>query len=430
MSIPLGLAHVTLAACCGLVAATAAAQPRTAARPPQPGVQMNGSIYGGYDAPLFTNTAVTTFQPTSQAFTGGDIRVNYNRPGRKVALSSNASAANRYYPEFTPSTVPSYGVALTLSSVSRGRWQWSLGQFAQYAPLSAASFLASTGGGLVGGSAIDPTALAAAANLQISTIRQIDFNTAGQVSYSLRRRTHLSLSSGVATQKQIDSPQPNALRFDTRVRLAQDFSRNLRGYLGYTLNQMHVPARNGSPSYSARIDTYDFGVDFSRPFQLTRDTTFGIQTGFVKVPNGARNEFQVVGAATLEHRVSRSWDAQLVATRDARFVQAYRNPVVFQGLSASIGGLLTGRVSAGISTNYSSGQINVAPAPLSFSSASASAQTRFDIRRRAGVFIEYSLFRSKFDVTQALVGYPSGSFGRHGVRIGLSLGVNPFVRRP
>lgn len=430
MSMSVGLARLMLAACCALAAATAAAQPRTAARPAPPGLQMNGNVFGGYDAPLFTNTAVTTFQPTSQTFTGGDARMNYNRPGRKVTLLFNASAANRYYPSFTPSTAPSYGVSATLASVSRGRWQWSLGQFAQYAPLSAASFLASTGGGLVGGGPIDPTALAAAGNLQISTTRQIDLNTTGQLSYSLRRRTHLSLSSGVATQKRIDSPQPNALRFETRLRLAQELTRNLRGYVGYSLNQMHVPASSGVPSYTARIDTYDFGVDFSRPFQLTRDTTFGIQTGFVKVPNGARNEFQVVGAATLDHRVNRSWDAQLVVTRDARFVQAYRNPVVFQGVSASIGGLLTGRISAAVSSNYSSGRINTAPAPLEFNSASASVQTRFDIRRRAGVFVEYSLFRSRFDVNQALAGFPSGSFGRHGVRVGLSLGVNPFARRP
>ncbi len=430
MTFSRGLVRLTLTGGCCLVAAAAAAQPRVDARPPQPGVQMNGSLYGGYDAPLFASDTVATFQPTSQVFSGGDVRLDYNRPGRRVMTSVSASAANRYYPRYTPSTAPSYGVAFNLGSVSRGRWQWSLGQFAQYAPLSAASFLASGGGGLAGGGPIDPVALAAATNLQISTIRQIDLNTSGQLSYSLRRRTHVSFSSGVSTQKQLDSPLPNALRVDTRLRLSQDLTRNLRGYVGYSLNQMHVPAQNGSPSYNARIDGYDFGVDFSQPFQITRDTSIGVRSGFVKVPNGARNEFQVVGAVTLDHRVNRSWDAQLVATRDARFVQAYRNPVVFAGVSASLGGQLWRRVGAGASVNYSSGQVNVAPNSLKFNSASASVQTRFDLRRRAGVFVEYSLFRSDFDVDQALVGYPSGSFGRHGVRVGLSLGVSPFSRRP
>lgn len=424
------LARLALVGGCGLVAASAAAQPRTTARPPQPGLQTNGSIYGGYDAPIFTNSAVATFQPTGQVFTGGDVRMNYNRPGRRVKMSFNASAANRYYPDFTPSTVPAYGAAFAIDSISRGRWQWRLGQFVQYAPLSAASFLASTGGGIAGGGPIDPTALAAATNLQISSTRQVDFNTTGQVTYSLRRRTQVSLSSGFATQAPIDSPQPSARRFETRLRLSQDLTRNLRGFIGYAVNQMHVPAQNGSASYTARIDSYDFGVDFSRPFQLTRDTSIGFQTGLVKVPNAGRSEFQIVGAATLDHRVSRSWDAQFVVTRDARFVQAYRNPVVFSGVSASLGGQLTGRVSAAASANYSSGQVNVSPAPLKFNSASASVQTRFDIKRTTGVFVEYSLFRSTFDASQALIGYPSGSFGRHGVRVGLSLGLSPFNRRP
>lgn len=430
MIVARGLVRLALVGGCGLVAASAAAQPRAAARPPQPGLQTNGSIYGGYDAPIFTNSATAAFQPTGQVFTGGDVRMNYNRPGRRVAMSFNGSAANRYYPNFTPSTVPSYGAGLTINSISRGRWQWNLGQFVQYAPLSAASLLASTGGGIGGGGQIDPAALAAAANLQISTIRQVDFNTSGEVSYSLRRRTHVALSSGFATQKPLDSPQPSALRVDTRLRLSQDLTRNLRGFIGYGLNQISVPAQNGAASYTARIDSYDFGVDFARPFQLTRDTSIGVQSGFVKVPNAGRSEFQIVGAATLDHRVSRSWDAQLVATRDARFVQAYRNPVVFAGVSASLGGQLTGRVTAAASANYSSGRVNTSPAPLKFNTASASLQTRFDIRRTTGVFVEYSLFRSTFDAAQALTGYPSGSFGRHGVRLGLSLGLSPFIRRP
>lgn len=428
MSLANGLARLALVGGCGLVAATAAAQPRMTARPPQPGIQMNGSLYGGYDSPLFVSSTVVT--PTGQVFGGGDVRLNYNRPGRRVMMSLNASAASRYFPNFTPSTAPSYGAAFTMGSISRGRWQWSLGQFAQYAPLSAASFLADAGGGIGGGGPIDPAALAAAANLQISNTRQVDLNTTAQLSYSLRRRTHVSVSTGVATQAQIDSPQPNALRYDTRFRLSQDLSRNLRGYLGYSLNQMHVPARNGAPGFTARIDSYDFGVDFSRPFQLTRATSIGLQTGIVKVPNAGRAEFQVVGAVSLDHRVSRRWDAQVVATRDARFVQAYRDPVVFGGVSASIGGQLSGRVSAGAGANYSSGQVNTSPSQRKFNSASVSLQTRFDIRRKAGVFVQYSLFRSKFDVNEALVGYPSGSFGRHGVRAGLSLGLSPFIRRP
>lgn len=417
-------------ACAGaLLAGDAAAQPRDMARPLQPGLQMNGSLYGGYDAPLFSNTSLT-FQPTSQTFGGGDVRLNYNRPGRKYMLSVTASAANRYHPNFTPSTTPSYGGSIAISSVSRGRWGWGLAQFAQYAPLSAASFFATTGGGLAGGGPIDTSALAAAANQQISPIRQVDVNTSGQISYSVTRRTHVSLSSGVASQVQIDSSQPSAIRYDSRLRLTHEISRSLSAFFGYGLNQIHVPANNGAPGFNARIDTYDFGVNFNRGLQLTRDTTLNFQTGFVKVPIGARNEFQVVGAMSLDHRVSRSWDAQVVVTRDARFVQAYRNPVIFSGASATLGGLIASRVSGGVGVHYSAGKINVPPNPSKFNSASATAQIRFDVRRRAGVFVEYSLFRSKFDANQALTNFPTGSFGRHGVRVGLSLGVNPFARRP
>jgi hypothetical protein len=53
---------------------------------------------------------------------------------------------------------------------------------------------------------------------------------------------------------------------------------------------------------------------------------------------------------------------------------------------------------------------------------------RYDVRRLAGVFLEYSLFRSEIDANNALVGYPTGTFGRHGVRGGIALGLSPFSR--
>lgn len=412
---------------CSLAIADAEAQ---TARPPSSGLQATGNIYGGYDAPLFDNTSTNAFNPTGQGFAGGDVNLDYFRPGRRVSLGTAVMASNRYYPDSTPSTAPSYVASLSLSSVSRGRWSWVLGQYAQYAPLSAATLFAGGAANPSLGGTLSGAILAGSTNFQISTIRQVDINTAANVAYSVSRRTQVSLATIVGTQLQIDSTQPNAVRYDGRVRLSREVTRNMRAYVGYGLAEVRVPARGATPSFATRIDGYDFGIDFSRPFQLTRKTTIGIQTGVVKVPNAGRSEFTAVGAATLDYKVTGSWSAQLAATRDARFVQAYRNAVVFSGVSLSVGGQLATRLGAALNANYSSGRINIAPAPVEFDSASTSARLRYDVTRRAGLFAEYNLFRSRFDASSSLSGYPTGAFGRHGVRAGLSLGVSPFSRRP
>lgn len=445
MTSPRGVACLAFAGC--LLAATVAtaqpAQPPQAppapqpqqpgrqggqlTRPGSPGVYVTGNVYGGYDAPIFVDDDFSAVQPTSQAFAGGDVSLDYSRPGRRVSMSAVLSASNRYYPDFTPSTAPSYGGSLTFNSMNRGRWQWSLAQYAQYSPLSAATLFAGPGGNQ--SNFVGTTALISSANLQISAVRQVDVNTSGTLSYSMSRRTHVSFTVGGGTQYQIDSTVPQATHYDARVRVSRDLTRGLSAYLGYGTTALRVPAQGATPSSTLRIDGYDFGLDFSRPFQLSRDTTFGLQTGLAKVPEPGQSGYQFIGNVWLNHRVTGSWSAQLAVNRDARFVQAYRNPVVISGVSATIDGQLTRRLGSSVALNYSSGRIASSPTNIDFDTSSASARLRYDLFRSAGVFVEYNLFRSAFDAGTTLPGFPTGGFGRHGVRAGLALGVSPFNRR-
>ena len=433
-----GLAGLALAGCC-LAPTNAAAQ--RAGRGAQPGTALTGSLYGGYDTPLFRSSSVTPpsttpgtpvpFQPTSQVFGGADANLTHFRPGRRVGMSATASASSRYYPDFKPSTVPSYVGSATINSAGPGRWQWSLGQSALYAPLSALSLFAGTSGaGATGGAAagLQAAAVAGASNFQISNIRQVDLITNGQISYSVSRRMHASFMSAASTQLQFDSDLPRAVRYEGRLRISRDLTRGLRAYVGYGLTENRLLAKGATPGGSSRLDSYDFGIDFSRPFQLSRDTSVGLSTGLVKVPDAGSKTFQFIGTASLDHRIGRRWATQLTATRDARFVQAYRDAVVFNGISAQLGGQLFSRIGSSVSANYSSGHINAAPQKVGFDSYSGAVNLRYDIRRLAGVFAEYSLFRSKIDASNALTGYPTGTFGRHGVRAGLALGLSPFSR--
>lgn len=410
----------------GLLAAPAAAQRRTRGAPPTRvarGPQFTGSVYGGYDAPLFATDTFATLQPKSQTFGGVDGGFTYAKIGRRLTLSSTAAVSNRYFPQFTPSTQPSYGLSFTLASASRGKWSWSLSNAASYAPFSAASLFAA-GVGQNGAN----FQIASGSTFQTSTIKQAYTITGLDLSYSPTRRLHFSTGGSAGTIIAIDSPLPNNLRLTGQTRAAYDISRAFRGYIGYTMSQNRVAAKNGVPATSYRLDGIDFGVDLSKPFQITRDTTLSFQTGLVKVPDQGPTSYQLRAIVTVEHSFRQTWLASLSALRDARFVQAYKDPVVFVGGSAAMSGVLVGALGATLSGNYSKGSIRAQNADTSFATYSASAQLRYDLRRNVATFIDYTAFRSDVAASAALVGYPTGQFGRYSIRGGLSLGLSPFSK--
>jgi hypothetical protein len=383
------------------------------------GPQLSANLFGGWDAPLFDPSAAASLQPTGQWFTGADAGVTWIKAWRRVALSSQATLSNRYYPKFTPSTAPSYGGSIGLQSTGTGRWQWGVSQFVQYAPFSAVGLFAS---------ALGPNAqalqLANATTFQQSTVRQLDVTSGASIAYRLSRRTSVASSFGVATLVPIDSPVARALRLNGTLRLSRQLTRDLTGYVGYSRSQNRVASSDTTAGANYTVEGFDFGVDFSRGLQLGRDTTLGLRTGVVKVPE-TRQQYQLTGTATLDRTFRRGWLLQLAATRDARFVQTYRNSVVFYGVSASARGRLTDIFGISFSTNYSSGTIN-AGSDVGFSSYSGVAQLRHDFRRNVATFAEYAAFWSKVDASTLLAGQPTGEFGRHSVRVGLSFGLSPF----
>ncbi|MCC6992533.1 MAG: hypothetical protein IT181_26250 [Acidobacteria bacterium] len=428
MRLARALAPLVTFGCC-LAAVTAAAQPPSARLR---GPVFTANIYGGYDVPLFT-TSVTqpstagnpTLQPANQIFSGADANVNYTKAGRRVALTLQANASNRYYPQFTPSTAPSYGASVTLSSTSTSRWAWNVTQFAHYAPISGTSLFAGAGTNIANSQSV---ALTSASAFQVSTVRLVDVNTAAGLSYSLSRRTSVDVSGLIGGIVPIDSQITRSTRLNGRLRLNRQISRALRAYVAYGITQNRIEATSTQPAASYEITGFDFGVDFAKPFQLTRSTTLGFSTGLVRVPESQSQSYQLTGTATLDQRFRGTWGASATATRDARFVQAYRNAVVFLGGSAAVSGRLVGQLGTIMAVNYSTGDINTTVGKSAFRSYSASAQLRYDFRRRVASFVEYSAFRSEIDDSTALIGFPTGSFGRHGVRGGLSFGLSPFTR--
>lgn len=403
------------------VAAGAAAQPPTGAAPARPrGPQFSANVFGGWDAPLFDPSSSASLQPTSQWFSGADGSVAWTREWRTVVLVSQANVSNRYYPKFTPSTAPSYGGTLALQSTGSGRWQWTLSQFVQYAPFSAVGLFASQ---------LGPNAqalqLANATTFQQSTVRQLDANTASTLAYRLTRRTSLSVGFLVGNLVPIDSPVARATRLNANLRLSRQLTRDLTGYFAYSTSQNRVARQDTVAGSNYTVSGFDFGLDFTRGLQIGRNTTLGFRTGLVKVPE-TRQQYQFTGAATLDRTFRRGWGLQLAATRDARFVQTYRNSVVFYGVSLSASGRLTDALGTLFSTNYSSGTIN-AGSDVGFQSYSAVAQIRHEFRPRVATFAEYAAFWSRVDASELLAGQPTGDFGRHSVRVGLSFGLSPLA---
>jgi hypothetical protein len=377
MSLARALAPLVTFGCC-LAAVTAAAQPRSAARVRGPVFTAN--IYGGYDMPLFTTTVTTpstpgnpTLQPASQIFSGADANVNYTKAGRRVALTLQANVSNRYYPQFTPSTAPSYGASVTLASTSTSRWAWDLTQFAHYAPISGTSLFAGAGTNVANSQSV---ALTSATAFQVSTVRLVDVNTAGSLSYALSRRTSIGVSGLVGGIVPIDSQVTRSTRLNGRVRFNRQISRALRAYVAYGITQNRIEATSTQPASSYEITGFDFGIDFAKPFQLTRSTTLGFSTGLVRVPESQSQSYQLTGMATLDQKFRGSWVPR--PPPPVMLVRAaYRTRSCSSAGRRPCPGRLIGQLGTLLAVNYSTGDFNTTVGKSAFRSYSASAQLRW-----------------------------------------------------
>ena len=347
------------------------------------------------------------------------------RPGR-TEIGASATSVMRYYSateEFRSTAfVGAAGVSAQLTPSSK----IFLNQTVNYSP----SYLYNL---FPFNPVIDPgDAPPSGEDYQVIDIASYTYNTDLSLSHRLSARSSFTVT---ANHSYTDFGDDQTLFFDLRstgIRgdFTRSFSRRLSMLAGYYFR---------AGDYSESPDTTEHGVevglDYTRPLSSTRSAIFGFRVGGSNV-EGAQLEGAtgtetvsyslMSGSVNAGYQFGRSWRADGFYRRAIDYVPGFPDPVLTDGLTASVSGGLTPRLELSTSVGYSNGDSAFYQQKLPFDTFTVNANLRYGLSKTVAVYFEYLYYKYRFeDRTTMPEGVPAG-LERNGVRAGLTLWMPAF----
>jgi hypothetical protein len=229
-------------------------------------------------------------------------------------------------------------------------------------------------------------------------------STATVVTHAMSRRSTLVFTQGFAYT---DGDDGGALRAHSGgARFERGLNRHQTLRLGYRLTAAIYDPQNRRYLQSHDIDA---GIEYKRGLPFSRGTTVRATTGTALVTDRDRRTFRVLADASLEHTLSRSWQARLDFSRPVQVVEGLTAPVVSSSVTMRVAGSLNRRHGVLATASYSDGSVSL------------------DYSRLASVMSYSSAFRWQAALTRALSFNAEAFHGRS--RFGPEVATLPGVPR-
>jgi hypothetical protein len=170
-------------------------------------------------------------------------------------------------------------------------------------------------------------------------------------------------------------------------------------------------------------DSIDAGLEYSHALSLSRHTSFSFATGATGVSDGDRTRFRVIGHATLDREIGRTWDAALIYSRDVGFIETLVEPTFSDSLALTIGGLIGRRVELRTEVAATVGRLGFdrGATDRGFDAYDGTAQLTVAVSRYLGISASYTYYRYTFDSGAPLTGAVYRRLDRQSVQAGLTL---------
>jgi len=397
-------------------------------------LDLRASVIEGYDNDV-TTALISTVDPGN--LQGGgfstmlDTGAMYAWRG-KTDVVANVNSVLRHYSEF--GTTQSLGHRAGIG-VSRTIGGTSLiaNQSAAFSPTYFYNVLPVPGGGgtpfEVGNSGVT------APNYTVSDFASYTYTTMLSLSHSLGPRSSVGATGQYFYTNRVQETEnwSDVSNYNVGGRYSRNTTRNVAF-------STELRYRSGEYGHRAEGNTTEvslnFGVDYSRPMSATRRASMGVHVGIsgADYPGGQigltgfQRRYRTIGDASLSYPISQDWLATGSIRRGLEYVSDLPTPVVSNGATGSISGLLTHRIDLNLLLGYASGESILSSQALVFDTYTSSVRIRYAVSRTFALFGEY--FRYYYDFKNGVLlppGMPPG-LDRKGVRAGLSLWV-PVVRR-
>jgi hypothetical protein len=363
-------------------------------------LSVSGQAGVGYDTAAFLAQRETGFVGTPvptdlrghpySMLTGG---LSYSASGKRLSTGASLSSMMRRYQDF--SSVTSYSASAGASFKLTKSTTVSANEVAAYQPWGILFRFPELTQAPIGQSSAPSADLAAGKGTYYTYL------TSASLMQQLSRRT--SLAVGYNYQR---SDYTTISRFRTQgafLRLSRGFTRNFGLHVGggysntiYVTGPLRGQARSTNDDAQYRAYTLDTGLDYNRRLGLTRRTSLTFSTGgaAIKQESGS-TRYDAIGSASVAREIGRTWTAAFLATHDISFLESVRAPYFYNGINASLGGLISRRTSFRSSAGATFGQIGFVREPARsnrLNSGNARVGVGIAISRHLSVDVDYMYY--------------------------------------
>ena len=389
---------------------------------------------GGFDSSVYIDqrqdpNAILPVRRQQSGFTSGSANLSYSLNRSSISASAGGGISAAYYPVLDDPIVHRYFANAGGSWRISTRAGLSGGLSMAYRPVN---HLASLPGIGINDPTLGPSnpfdnTVGSQGETYRTESADVDFN------YRVTDRIGTNVGYGVWRTVSPDHDR-DANNHGLSGRVSVGLTKDLALYTGYRLNSNTYAALEDEDTPAERVYSHnvDFGLHFSKALSLSRKTNMSFGVGTSTVSDGADTNFGLTGNVRLMRELARTWHATFDFSRDAQFVETFREPVFSDSLSATVAGLISRRLRADAGLGYSFGTVGLSNLDNGYGTFYTSAGVGFGITRHLNSGVRYSYINYRFDRGVSL---PADLFlqrDRHGVNAYLTTWLPLFsrTRRP
>lgn len=377
------------------------------------------SVFGAYDTDIAAAQGASTVSQTHDAggYSGLNVGATFSQTRPHFTFGFSGGSSAQYYPTLHELTTLGDQVAGNIGFDVGHRVSIGLMEAATYSPL----FMLAPFATPVASSAAEvaPSPI----NTAVLHETVFGYSTGLNANVTLGPRWSLS-SNGTTNTSTIQYPFGSVTQhgWSAGASLHRQVTQASGFHVGYTQQVISYP---GTAQF--RLYNLDLGIDYHKALGPTRRTTMNFSFGSGMAQDAASHLYSVLGNASINREIGRSWVAQATYNRGFGMLAGFSRPYFSDSVSGSVGGLITRRVDLSIGAAYTNGQIGITQLTNSLNGLNSSARVRYAMSHLFAVYGEYLVYW--YDLANNLyVATPlPPNVMRQGVNVGLSLNL-PLVR--
>jgi len=384
-------------------------------------------IGGGYDDALSRRStpAGETQQALQGTYSSASAGASYGLSLDRVSISAQGAMGGRLYSRRSGEWLASRSASVVLGTQVLRSTRVTVAQSYWYRPYNLLSL--STGawvGSPVPGDLVED-------DMGISPRRYSTVATTAGIVQSFRSGARTSADVDYTYLRSATSVMGTALETQRAGgTLRRTMTRNLSLNLGYHYRRTDYPSGLDRRRFTAHEG--NIGVDFHRPLSLTRRTLLTIYSGSSAFTVANRTQYRAFGDARLTHEMGRTWGAALAYGRNVGFVETFDQPILYDSVTAGLGGLVTRRLELSANARASTGQIGLTGSDRGYRTYMGSMTLTTSLTRTIGIGAQYFYIRYRFGGSADLPGGVARDGERQGVHAYISVWAPIFsrARRP